>query len=141
MRCDLCSNAVYDLISLTLTAFFLSIPQESRANRTLDSEAAGECDRHYPMSPILKRVIDANHRHHRKCNNTSGFPAGVGGGGGNSNIYGQKSFVDLPQATLDLSGGSGLLCNGKIHASSSAATAHQHNSTAIKSALELSTLV
>ena len=90
--------------------------QEIRANRTLD-ECGADCDKNYPMSPILKRVIDANHQHHRKCANVLDADRA------------QKSFVDLPQATLDLSSG---LCNGKPT---------QHNSTAIKSALELSTLV
>ena len=112
------------------------------------------------MSPILRRVIDANHQHHRKCNGpslgrTHGASSRTHGGGhhnasyGNlsknyshsSNVLGQKSYVDLPQATLDLSAGSGLVNAGNGKLGNTSVSSHIHNSTAIKSALELSTLV
>ena len=112
------------------------------------------------MSPILRRVIDANHQHHRKCNGASlgrthGASNRTHGGGhpntsyGNlsknyshsSNVLGQKSYVDLPQATLDLSAGSGLVNAGNGKLGNTSVSSHIHNSTAIKSALELSTLV
>ena len=54
---------------------------------------------------------------------------------------GQKSYVDLPQATLDLSAGSGLVNAGNGKLGNTSVSSHIHNSTAIKSALELSTLV
>ena len=138
--------------------------QESRkANRTLESGSSqtdGECRGGQPMSPILRRVIDANHQHHRKCNGASlgrthGASSRTHGGGhhnasyGNlsknyshsSNVLGQKSYVDLPQATLDLSAGSGLVNAGNGKLGNTSVSSHIHNSTAIKSALELSTLV
>ena len=131
---------------------FYFLQESRRANRTLDGsgstgETGGDCN--VPMSPILRRVIDANHQHHRKCNNVRASHPSANHSklssyshhnlsknySHASSHFRQKSYVDLPHATLDLSGGSGLIGNGKPGSS------QLHNSTAIKSALELSTLV
>ena len=55
-----------------------------------------------------------------------------------SNKYHQKSYVDLPHATLDLSGGD--MFSPKNKANSSQAIDKQHTSLE-RAALELSTLV
>ena len=73
------------------------------------------------MSPILKRVIDHNRRN-------------------NHEKYNQKSYVDLPQATLDLSGGNMFGTALKNKTNSSQIIEGQHTSLE-RAALELSTLV
>jgi hypothetical protein len=73
------------------------------------------------MSPILKRVIDHNSRK-------------------NYDKYLQKSYVDLPQATLDLSGGEMFGAGSKTKNKTSKAIEGHHTSLE-RAALELSTLV
>ena len=73
------------------------------------------------MSPILKRVIDHNRRN-------------------NQEKYNQKSYIDLPQATLDLSGGNMFGTAFKNKTNSSQIIDGQHTSLE-RAALELSTLV
>ena len=76
------------------------------------------------MSPILKRVIDHNRRN-------------------NFEKYLQKSYVDLPHATLDLSGGDMFGVGGgnaKVKNNTSQAIEGKHTSLE-RAALELSTLV
>merc|ERR1712223_165234 len=100
--------------------------KEDRNNRTHDSTSStvdkrgeGDGEPALPMSPILKRVIDHNRRN-------------------NQEKYHQKSYVDLPHATLDLSGGD--MFSPKNKANSSQAIDKQHTSLE-RAALELSTLV
>ena len=73
------------------------------------------------MSPILKRVIDHNRRN-------------------NYDKYLQKSYVDLPQATLDLSGGGIYGAGSKANNNMPQTVEGQHTSLE-RAALELSTLV
>ena len=73
------------------------------------------------MSPILKRVIDHNRRT-------------------NYDKYLQKSYVDLPQATLDLSGG-GIYGAGSNTKNNIAQTVERQHTSLERTALELSTLV
>lgn len=102
--------------------------KEDRNNRTHDSTSStvdkrgeGDGEPALPMSPILKRVIDHNRRN-------------------NQEKYNQKSYVDLPQATLDLSGGNMFGTALKNKTNSSQIIDGQHTSLE-RAALELSTLV
>ena len=115
-------------VVITLIIFFYL--QEDRRNRTNESnnstsDKRGEGDGSaLPMSPILKRVIDHNRRN-------------------NFEKYLQKSYVDLPHATLDLSGGDmfgGGGGNAKVKNNTSQAIEGKHTSLE-RAALELSTLV
>ena len=115
-----------NLIPLLIYFAILLIIQEDRNNRTHDSTSStvdkrgeGDGEPALPMSPILKRVIDHNRRN-------------------NQDKYHQKSYVDLPHATLDLSGGD--MFSPKNKANSSQAIDKQHTSLE-RAALELSTLV
>ena len=109
--------------------FTASYLQEDRNNRTHDSTSStvdkrgeGDGEPALPMSPILKRVIDHNNRRN------------------NHDKYHQKSYVDLPHATLDLSGGDMFGTASKAKTNPSQAVEGHHNSLE-RAALELSTLV
>ena len=104
------------------------IQQEIQNNRSNDSSngstgrrGEGDGEPALPMSPILKRVLDHNRRN-------------------NYEKYHQKSYVDLPHATLDLSGGG--ICGKGLNANNITAQSVDGRRTSLeRAALELSTLV
>lgn len=91
------------------------------SNSTSDRRGEGDGEPALPMSPILKRVIDQNRRN-------------------NYDKYLEKSFVDLPHATLDLSGG-GIYGAGLNTKSNMPQTMDSQHTSLERTALELSTLV
>ena len=102
------------------------------SNNSTDRRGEGDGEPALPMSPILQRVIDSTNR---RKNHEKYF-------GGNNF---QKSYVDLPHATLDLSGGGGEFTMGGMQPDHGITKQHvgggsQHNSLE-RTALELSTLV
>ena len=119
-------------VFLNLNINYLLNLQEDRNNRTNDSNNStsdkrgeGDGEPALPMSPILKRVIDHNNRRQQ-----------------NHNKFLQKSYVDLPHATLDLSAGDMYgVASPKTNKNNTTQGIDGRHTSLERAALELSTLV